>query len=199
LLRYFTSRELSLKFNLNLAKWKRWSRAFLPPDPLGGLQSGYARQYSIDQAFCVYLGGVLVSELKFTLPEAGQILDDLKSWLGAAGIYLNAKSDQNLIDRQLKPIRECLILVGVIKKAEEDRQRFCYAMSGELSAQPAELEPETRAPLQIVKYPISVLPALARDNPWTHLRVLNMTNILAEFVSALGIDRGFYPAELFPK
>ena len=199
MLRYFTSRELSSKFNLNLARWKRWSRTFLPPDPLGGLQSGYARQYSIDQAFCVYLGGVLVSELKFTMPEAGQILDDLKSWLGAAGIYLNAKPDQNLIDRQLKPIRQCLILVAAIDTAENGRAQFGYAMTGKLSAKPAELETENRNIHRSVTYPILDLPAITDDNPWTHLRVLNMSNILAEFVAALGIDRGFYPAELFPK
>jgi len=188
-----------LKFNLNLAKWKRWSRAFLPPDPLGGLQSGYARQYSIDQAFCVYLGGVLVSELKFTLPEAGQILDDLKSWLGAAGIYLNAKSDQNLIDRQLKPIRQCLIFVAAIDTAQNGRAQFGYAMTGKLSAKPVAFETKNRNTHTSVTYAIADLSAITDDNPWTHLRVLNMSNILAEFVSALGIDRGFYPVELFPK
>lgn len=197
MLRYFTSRDLSTKFNLNLAKWKRWSRAFLPPDPLGGLQSGYARQYSIDQSFTVYLGGVLVSELKFSIPEAGQILDDLKAWLGAVGIYLNAKPDRDLIDRQLESICQCLILIGVIQNVENERPIFCYTVYGELSAQPAELEPERKKNHYHVKYPISGLSALTGDNPWTHLRVLNMSNILAEFVSALGIDQGFYPPELF--
>ena len=68
-------------FNINLAKWKRWSREFLPPDPLGGLQSGYARQYSPDEAFTVFLGGHLVGDLKFSISETKQILVDLHQWL----------------------------------------------------------------------------------------------------------------------
>jgi len=90
MIKFFTNRELSLKLAINLAKWKRWSREFLPPDPLGGMQSGYARQYNSDEAFTVYLGGLLVSDLKFTIPEAKQILNDLREWLVAKGFYLIA-------------------------------------------------------------------------------------------------------------
>jgi hypothetical protein len=78
---FFTNRELARKLGIRLTKWKRWSRDFLPPDPLGGLQSGYARQYSFDQAFMVYFGGFLVAELKFSVPEARQIMSDLTRWM----------------------------------------------------------------------------------------------------------------------
>ncbi len=74
MINFYTNQELSKKFNVNLARWKRWSREFLPPDPLGGLQSGYARQYNPDEAFTVVLGGHLVGDLKFSIPEAKQIL-----------------------------------------------------------------------------------------------------------------------------
>ncbi len=87
---YYTNRELSQKLEINLAKWKRWSREFLPPDPLGGMQSGYARQYSIKNAFTVYLGGHLVADMKFTVPEAKQILNDLYRWLEDNGFYFVA-------------------------------------------------------------------------------------------------------------
>ena len=81
MIRFYNSRQLSQKLGVNLAKWKRWSREFLPPDPLGGLQSGYARQYNPNEAFTVYLAGHLVAELKFTVPEARQIINDLSRWL----------------------------------------------------------------------------------------------------------------------
>ncbi len=81
MIEYYTNRELADCFGVKLAKWKRWSREFLPPDPLGGLQSGYARQYVPDDAFKVMLGGHLVAELKFAVPQARQILTDLKPWL----------------------------------------------------------------------------------------------------------------------
>lgn len=84
---FFQNRELSEKLGIKLAKWKRWSREFLPPDPLGGMQSGYARQFSLDDAFVVYVGGYLVSELKFSIPEARQILFDLREWMLSHGFY----------------------------------------------------------------------------------------------------------------
>ena len=87
MIKFFQNRELSQQLGVNLARWKRWSREFLPPDPLGGLQSGYARQYNLDDAFTVYLGGYLVSELKFSIPEAKKILSDLKEWMTSHCFY----------------------------------------------------------------------------------------------------------------
>ena len=81
MIKFYTNKELSQAFQINLAKWKRWSREFLPPDPLGGLQSGYARQYNLNEAFRLFLGGHLVGHLKYTIPDSRQILEDLHQWL----------------------------------------------------------------------------------------------------------------------
>jgi len=81
MLKFYLNRELSKRLGIPLSRWKRWSREFLPPDPLGGLQSGYARQFSLKDAFYVYLAGYLVSALGFSIPEARQILHDLNGWL----------------------------------------------------------------------------------------------------------------------
>ena len=88
---YFNNRILSSRFNINLSRWKRWCREFLPPDPLGGMQSGYARQLTRDDAFTVYLGGHLVRDLRFSIPDAKQILADLHDWLAASGFYQIAR------------------------------------------------------------------------------------------------------------
>lgn len=92
MIRYYINRELSQKLEINLAKWKRWSREFLQPDPLGGMQSGYARQYSIENAFTVYLGGHLVADMKFAMPDAKQILNDLHKWLTENRFYFISKA-----------------------------------------------------------------------------------------------------------
>lgn len=84
---FYDSKHISSRLNINTAKWKRWARTFLAPDPLGGLQSGVARQFSLKDAFKVYLGGYLVGELKFSIPDAGQVLRDLSGWLKANGYY----------------------------------------------------------------------------------------------------------------
>lgn len=84
---YFKSRYLSDRLDINLAKWKRWSRDFLTPDPLGGLQSGVARQFNLKDAFKVYFGGYLVSDLKLTIPDALCVLNDLSPWLKKNGYF----------------------------------------------------------------------------------------------------------------
>jgi hypothetical protein len=80
--RRFTNRELAEGLQINLAKWKRWSREFLPPDPESGRQCGYARKYTVEDAFSVYLAGdFLVGTLKFSIPEAKRIYNDLITWM----------------------------------------------------------------------------------------------------------------------
>ena len=81
------SKELSKRLGINLAKWKRWAREFLPPDSKAGLQSGYAREYTKDEAFRVYLAGYLVSRLNFSIPETREILEELEGWLKHNGFF----------------------------------------------------------------------------------------------------------------
>jgi hypothetical protein len=85
MIHYYSNREISEKLEINLARWKRWSRSFLPPDPLGGMQSGYPRQYVFKDLFKVYLGGHLLSHLKLSVPESRQVLMDLSPWLKKNG------------------------------------------------------------------------------------------------------------------
>jgi hypothetical protein len=87
MIHYYTNREISERLEINLARWKRWSRSFLPPDPLGGMQSGYARQYVFKDLFKVYLGGHLLSHLKLSVPESQQVLTDLSAWLKKNGFF----------------------------------------------------------------------------------------------------------------
>ncbi len=92
---YFDSKYLSQRLQINPAKWKRWTREFLPPDPLGGYQSGFARQFSYGDAFRVFLGGHLVGMLKFSIPEARQILSDLESWIKKQGFFAIPAGNSN--------------------------------------------------------------------------------------------------------
>jgi hypothetical protein len=110
-IRYFMARELADRLEIPLARWKRWARDFLPPDPLGGLQSGYARHYSIDEAFTVYLAGLLVSRLKFSIPEARAILTDLDRWLAAEGYRTGSAAENSGEFGDLAPVSEHLVLV----------------------------------------------------------------------------------------
>jgi hypothetical protein len=105
MIRFYLNRELSTRLGFKLSRWKRWSREFLPPDPLGGLQSGFARQYSLLEAFQVYLGGHLVSDLKISIPETKIILGDLKEWVTTQYFSYPASGEPSLVQRSVKEYR----------------------------------------------------------------------------------------------
>lgn len=93
---YYNSRYISDALGIKLAKWKRWTREFLPPDPLSGQQSGYARNFNIKDAFHVYLAGYLVGTMSFSIPQARQIMSDLGPSLKQRGyhvLHANSLSD----------------------------------------------------------------------------------------------------------
>ena len=111
MIKFYINKELSHIFSIKLAKWKRWSREFLPPDPLGGFQSGYARQYNLDEAFTVFLGGHLVGNLKLTIPEARQILHDLHQWLVDHDFYFDFSGNANPKNKPVHPVQNYQIAI----------------------------------------------------------------------------------------
>lgn len=134
MIKFYTNRQLAKKFGINLAKWKRWSREFLPPDPLGGLQSGFARQYTLKDAFRVYLAGFLVSELKHSISAAKEIIDVLTAWLESEEFLAN----HDLIRRGTKngvvPIDRYKIIISRKKRAKSASQvEFDYQIRGIIS------------------------------------------------------------------
>jgi hypothetical protein len=97
---YYKSRYIADALGIKLAKWKRWAREFLPPDPLSGQQSGYARNFNIKDAFHVYLAGYLVGSMSFSIAQAGQILSDLGPSLKQRGyhaLHVNSLSNNYML------------------------------------------------------------------------------------------------------
>ena len=86
----FDARQISSSLGVKLSTWKRWSREFLPPDPRARMRSGQTRFFSLNQTFEVYLGAHLVSSLKFSIPEAREIIGGLRQWLRKNNIYPEA-------------------------------------------------------------------------------------------------------------
>ena len=110
MIRFYLNRELSASLGIRLSRWKRWSREFLPPDPLGGLQSGFARQYSLQEAFYVYLGGHLVADLKISIPEAIAVLGDLKEWVTSRYFSYALPEEPSLVKQSVKEYRIYIFL-----------------------------------------------------------------------------------------
>ena len=125
---YYNNRQISLALQFNLSRWKRWSREFLPPDPLGGLQSGYARQYSMREAFQVALGGYLVGFMKFSVHQARTILMDLEPWMKRNGFYYWNPKQRH--ESEVEKIKENYGIY--IRKGEPnigDQEAFGYAVA----------------------------------------------------------------------
>lgn len=91
MLSFYDSRSLSQKLTIPLARFKRWSREFLPPDNLGGYQSGYARQYNLNEAFTVYLGGFMVHDTKLLAQQTRKVLRSLQKHL--PNLYSDIKAE----------------------------------------------------------------------------------------------------------
>lgn len=126
---YFKSNYLSERTGINAAKWKRWTREFLPPDPLGGLQSGYARQFNLKDAFQVYIGGHLVQVLKFSVAEARTILKEIHGWLNQNGFFnltvSNDGSNPNTVNHRIYVIPDakggfCYVIRSVKSDGHSD-------------------------------------------------------------------------------
>lgn len=131
MIKFYSNRELSERLAIRLSKWKRWSREFLPPDPLGGIQSGYARQYAIDQAFTVFLGGYLVAELHFSIPEAKQIVQELGIWINSHKTAFVGKTTE-------KPLKDTQVYIFKQISSSSERAAFAYLEKKCLSNEPYE-------------------------------------------------------------
>jgi hypothetical protein len=196
MIKFFTNRELSEKLNVNLPKWKRWSREFLPPDPLGGMQAGYARQYNPDEAFTVFLGGHLVADLKFTIPEAKQMIQDLQKWLSNKGFCYDLKGNvapNNGIEALIKRYVLCIQR----EKGSGNHFKFLYTARGIISTEPAHHRGFEIMKKLYVETPINWTQEEPSEMNMNVVNTLNISGVLSRFVGAVGLDRAHYRALSF--
>lgn len=194
MIKFFVNKELSQKLNINLAKWKRWSREFLPPDPLGGLQSGYARQYNPNEAFTVYVGGYLVADLKFSIPEAKQILQDLRGWLGEKGFYFDAKGSTGLKKGVDNIIKKYIVSIVKDKYTVKEKMGFHYHVRGIISNRPIRYQGFDIMEEFYVETSIGSQAESPSTPEIDTVKTLNMTGFLNGFVERMELDRMHYPS-----
>ena len=193
MIKFFTNRELSDKLSINLAKWKRWSREFLPPDPLGGMQSGYARQFNPDQAFKVFLGGHLVADLKFSIPEANQIIQDLNKWMSEKGFFFDSRG-YSAFDEGMDALIKKYIIFIRRKKGLDKRFDFIYTARGIISNEPLQHKGFEVMKKLYVETSINQAPVESWEVDMNVVKTLYLTGILTDFIDVLGLDRTRYAA-----
>ena len=186
MLQFYTNRDLSAIFGVNLAKWKRWSREFLPPDPLGGLQSGYARQYNLDEAFTVFLGGHLVGDLKFTIPESRHILNDLNQWLIDHDFYFDFSGRANLEAKLLDTVRHYHIAIINRKIPNHKNTGLHYQIKMAIAADWVEEDGIRMRQERFVEETIGLQTGgAAEDLNTVSFRVLNISALRQRFLDCL--------------
>jgi len=194
MIKFYTNKDLSKRLGINLAKWKRWSREFLPPDPLGGMQSGYARQYHPDQAFTVFLGGHLVADLKFSIPEARHIMQDLKSWLSDKGFFF-VPNGYVVSDKGVSALVQKYIIFIRCEKRTQNRFKFIYTVRGIISNEPVLHKGfDVMKKLYVETSVNGGAEKVTTEGNMNVVKTLNITGILNVFVDAVGLDRSRYPA-----
>jgi hypothetical protein len=135
MIHYYTNREISKNLEINLARWKRWSRSFLPPDPLGGMQSGYARQYTFKDLFKVYLGGHLLSHLKLSVPDSQQVLTDLSPWMKKGGFLALNGTNGAIAQAQSQLNGYRIYFCPVTASGLKNASGFCYLVRKRVNVQ----------------------------------------------------------------
>jgi hypothetical protein len=189
LLRFFTNRQLSAKLLIPLAKWKRWAREFLPPDPLGGLQSGVARRYSVDQALTVYIGGHLVTELKTSISEARQILADLHACLKSIGAFANTR-----IDRRYRPgrggsVSAYSIIICRSSTSSGRMSAFCYTVRGLISRENITVEDQRVLQEEFIEVNIPASTQAGLCIYRSNICILPISAIVDQFARATNTER----------
>jgi hypothetical protein len=188
MIRFYTSREIAKRLGINLARWKRWSREFLPPDPLGGLQSGYARQYNPNEAFTVFMAGYLVATLKFSIPEARTIMHDLNDWLLSGGYYFKFSEDSQAPKTLKAPGlagTECWIWIA---PRNHDGIAFQYRIETVLDEKPACLDDHPAVEQQSIRWSLDLKEAVGISDAFTGSRIINITRLRSEFLNRLAMD-----------
>jgi len=188
IVKYYTNRELSHKLHVNLAKWKRWSREFLPPDPLGGLQSGYARQYNPDDAFTVFLGGHLVANFKYTIPEARLILSDLQDWMVSSCFYFNYSGSAPKFATITHSVKHYQIYIFSVQNKNGFNSTFHYVIRGVLEEECLEQRGSQVRQERFIEIELNSANERIRPSNAESYHVLNMSVLRNNFLKLLQIN-----------
>ena len=76
-----TNRVFSEKLGIPIGKVRRNTKELLGDDPKATRRSGYGREFTVNEGFYVFLGGILVSNHGLTFGQARDALEIITPWL----------------------------------------------------------------------------------------------------------------------
>ncbi|ACL05866.1 hypothetical protein Dalk_4184 [Desulfatibacillum aliphaticivorans] len=123
-----TNSMLAEKLDIPISKIRRWTKEFLPPDPIATRRSGYAREFSVNDGFIVFIGGHLVSKLSFSFIQAKEIIKALRPWLEGIGLVpeIPGKAKRRGIDKEIT----CDYEVEIKPPPVDIEEKWSFVVSG---------------------------------------------------------------------
>lgn len=172
-----TNQALANITGIPYGKIRRHVKETLPYDKWATLQSGHAREYSLEDAYYIYLLVHLVGDLKVTAPEAKIILESVRNWLTEKALFpgeddlkwLGSREDDYEIQimREITGFGFCCAAIKRLKK--------------ELIAEPGTYREE---------YSMEKIAGNCEDVDELNLRFLKVSDLKRKFLS--GFDRYSY-------
>ncbi len=84
----FKSTELAAILERKTAKVKRHARELFGHDRLAGQGKGYARKFTLDECFKIFLYGLMIEDTNLSTPEIKDAIDaSLLPWMEKKGLY----------------------------------------------------------------------------------------------------------------
>ena len=75
-----TNKKLSESLDLPIARVRRWTKEFLPPDLVATRRSGYSRKFSLNEGFFIYWGGTMVQQYNITYDIVRKMINVIRPW-----------------------------------------------------------------------------------------------------------------------
>jgi hypothetical protein len=176
-----TSKEYAEKTGVTLTTVKRWGREFLPPITEIDRAGKQVKVWTDDEAFKIYLGGHMVSELGFSVSETRIAINELWSWLKEHGLTPNLDG--------FYPSKEDFIIQEYELFAKPTNLRdgsYNYTLNGVAVAG----EQSERNGVPVLKYEYVRKPIISKGASYTgysdaNIRIIRITRILFDFFRQL--------------
>jgi hypothetical protein len=134
-----------------------------------------------------------VSDLKFTIPEAKQIVKDLHSWFAEKGFYFDSRSDATVNQGVDQLIKKYIIFIEREKDPDKTIS-FIYTIRGIISNEPVNYNGFEIMKELYMETSIGLQPKKMSKIDINIVKVLNITDVLNSFVVRLNLNRSRYSA-----
>jgi hypothetical protein len=137
------------------------------------------------------LGGHLVADLKFSIPEANQIIKDLNKWMSEKGFFFDPRG-HSAFDKGMDALIKKYIIFIRRKKGLDKSFDFIYTARGIISNEPVQHKGFEMMKKLYVETSVIQEPEESSEVDRNVVKTLYITGILTDFIDALGLDRTRY-------